>query len=226
MTRQLALLLFISLALAGCPAGKNLKTTVPESELAALSPEERAGIDNARGDVDLATQSVNAAKAELTSSQRAYDISKEEVRKAKAGVAISETNYKSAQEGAAAGGNADELLAARNQKDRANATLHAAKVEQTHQGTVVDLAKAKLGEAEAWLTHSRAKVELEKARAIARKSGDTSPEAQTKLASFEEQAAKANRNHANRRITTAKAQKSADQARDKSEAARASIPAG
>jgi hypothetical protein len=144
------------------------------------------------------------------------------VRKAKAGVAIAETNYKSSQEG----GNADELLQARDQKARAQSVLHSAKVEQEHQSAVVSLTKAKLAEAEAWLMHSRSKVELEKARAIHRKSGDSSPEAQQKLADFEDQAAKANRNHANKRIATAKAQQKADQARDKSEAARASIPAG
>lgn len=221
MIRRIALVAIAAVGLAGCPA-KNLRSTVPESELAALSPEERGGIDAARGDVDLATQAVNSAKAEVTSAERAYDISKDEVRKAKAGVSIAETNYKSAQEG----GDADELLQARDLKARAQSTLHATKVEQSHQSAVVSLAKAKLNEAEAWLTHSRAKVELEKARAIHRKSGDTSPEAQQRLADFEDQAADANRNHAKRRISTAKAQQKADQARDKSEAARASIPTG
>lgn len=219
--RRVLVIAVLAAGLAACP-GKTLKTTVPESELAALSPEERGGIDAARGDVDLATQALNAAKAEVTAAERAFDIAKEEVRKAKAGVAIAETNYKSSQEG----GQADELLAAKNGRDRAYAVLNAARVEEGHQRAVVDLAEAKQDEAEAWLTHSRAKVELEKARAINRKSGDTSPEAQQRLADFEDQAAKANRNHAKRRIATAKAQKSADQARDKSEQARASIPAG
>ena len=221
MIRRFVMLVAAVGALTACP-GKNLKSTVPESELAALSPEERGGIDTARGDVDLATQALNAAKAEVTAAERAKDIAKEEERKAKAQVAIAETNYKSSQEG----GVADELLAARATKDRAYSVLHAAKEEVAHQDAVHDLAKAKRDEAEAWLKHARAKVELEKARAIARKSGDTSPEAQQRLADFEEQAAAANRKHAKSRISTAKAQKDADQARDKSEKARASIPAG
>jgi hypothetical protein len=71
MIRRIVFVAVAASVLAGCPSGKNLKTTVPESELAALSPEERGAIDAARGDVDLATQSVNSAKAEVTSAERA-----------------------------------------------------------------------------------------------------------------------------------------------------------
>ena len=209
-----------SLFVAACGGSKHLTHTVEPTSVSILSPEERAPVDQAELEVTQAQNAVNAAQQQLAQSQRDRDIAHAEVKKAKADLAIEETNLKSANEGH----QADEMLQAKQRRDKADATLTYSKLESKHQDCEVTLAERKLDEANAWLLHAQAEVELAKAKAIQTKTNDTSPEGQERLANFETQAAKLNHAHARARQDTAAAQKKCDDARTAATAAKSAIP--
>lgn len=218
--KKLALLLTLSLAVALVACGPKIKHDVSESELAALSPEERGAIDAARSEVEQATGVLNQAKSELDAAKRQHGIAKEETKRAKADLAIAKTQHESAT----TGGDAEEMLQSKERLRKAELTLSYHQAEEAHQAARVNLAAAKLDESEALHLAARAKVEAEKAKALQLKKGDTSPEAQEKLAAFQKQAAEASIAHAKKRGQTAKAQEKAEKMRDKAEAARQNIP--
>lgn len=208
--------------LAGCGGSHHVSSAVSDSQLSSLTPEERAQIDAARNEVTQATQAESQARSDIEVEKRQVDVAAQEVKRAKATLAISKTNLKSANEG----GVSDEMLQAKDRVDHDKAELDYEDAEYDHQKQELELGRTKLAEAQAWEYYARAKVELEKVKAVAAKTGDESPDMQTKVAKAQQQAANANLKYANARADTAKAQKRADKAKAQAETAKAAVPGG
>ncbi len=181
---------------------------VAEAELAPLSAEQRAAYGPAEEALTAAQAERGDIRKRHEEALRQVKISEELINKAEADLRVAQLSFDSAQETR----NADAMLPAKEQREKAEQALAHARAEHAVREAEEDLAQAQLDQADAQVDVAEADLELARLEAVLAAKEKVTPEDEERRANFKSQAADAELSLAHKKQDTADAQTALTQA--------------
>jgi hypothetical protein len=202
---------WVVLLVGGCAT---ISQRVDPTELAALTPEQRAKVEPAEATLKAAMAERDERRDEDQSAKRRVEIAEAVIQREEADLRVAELKFDAAEDTR----DADAMLPARQRRDRAKAALARAQAEHVVRVAEEEVWRAQVKQAEARVEAAEAALEVARLEAVLRAKEKLTPEDEKRRAEFNEQAASAEINLAVAKKKTQEAQQRLKEVRSASAA--------